>query len=107
MKYKITQSKLHSAALRFLLSELGEFKYDEKSGIQTFVKHNRENAVLMYYPKEDGYYVSLDDSIYDTVQDMFSLDNEDMYDIVGKLVYDLTGSPVVRFSTFDKSPNID
>ena len=104
MKYKITQSKLHSVVVRYLLDQVGEFKRDEKSGIETFVKYNSETAVLMYYPKEDGYYMSLDDSIYDNIQDMFSLNYDEVYDIVNKLIYDLTGSEVVRFSTYDKPP---
>jgi hypothetical protein len=79
MKYKINQSRLHTLASKFLLSELGGFSIDGDIGeIEVFEKNGVEMALLIYLPQSNSYLLKIDDSLYDKTMNIFLLYLEEM-----------------------------
>lgn len=102
MKYKINQSRLHTLAYKYILSQLGEFKSDKLDPtIETFVNNDEETVIMNYLTKKNGYHFRISDSIYQSTQDMFSLDHIEMRKILDELVFNLTGFEIVILEVFE------
>ena len=98
MKYKINQSRLHTVATQYLLTQLGRLKNSEIPTLEIFDNNGRETALLYYSPEMNAYYFSIDGNIFGSIMDLFLLSDKEVEKIIRKLVYDLTGVEVAELS---------